>query len=142
MSADDRVRRIVAFWLAKAEAALASARSERAAGRHDFAANRAYYAAFYAASAVLLGRGKRFVKHAGLRAAVHRHLVKAGALDAEWGRAFDRLFESRQRADYLALAEVEAEEADKLIADAAAFVAEMRRLIEAEGRSTGKETAP
>lgn len=61
----------VSFWIARAEAALASARVEQEAGRDDFAVNRAYYAAFYAASAALLKRGHRFAKHAGVRSAVH-----------------------------------------------------------------------
>jgi len=102
--------RAVAFWLDKADTALASARSEHAAGRFDFAVNRAYYAAFFAASAALLHRGRRFAKHAGLRAALHRELVKSGTINAEWGRAFDRLFESRQRADYLEFVGFEAGE--------------------------------
>lgn len=97
MSRDAGTAKAVAFWLDKADAALVSARAEHAAGRFDFAVNRAYYAAFYAASAALLHRGRRFTKHTGLRAAIHRELVKSGAIDAEWGRAFDRLFESRQR---------------------------------------------
>jgi uncharacterized protein len=66
----------------------------------------------------------------GIRAcaAIHRELIKSGHLGPEWGRAFDRLFESRQRADYLAFGEFEAAEVDKLIADATAFVNEMHAL--------------
>ena len=63
------------YWLRKAGDALQSARSEAQAGRLDFAVNRAYYACFYAASAVLPRMGKKFVKHSGLRAAVHQDLV-------------------------------------------------------------------
>jgi uncharacterized protein len=121
--------RVVAFWLDKADAALASARAEQIAGRMDFAINRAYYAAFYAASAVLLHLGRSFSKHAGLRAAIHRELIKPGHVDAESGRAFDRLFESRQRADYLALCEFETGEAEGLIADACGFVSNLRSLV-------------
>lgn len=116
--------RVVAFWLDKADAALDSARAECTAGRTDFAVNRANYAAFYAASAALLHRGQTFTRHAGLRAAIHRELIKSGRVDAEWGRAFDRLFESRQRADYLAFGEFEPDEVKKLMADAASFVSE------------------
>lgn len=119
----------VAFWLSKAEAALASARSERAVGRFDFAVNRAYYAAFYGATGVLLGMGMRFAKHSGVRRAIHRDLVKAGRLPTERGHAFDQLFKSRQTADYLDFARFTPEEVDSLIAEAEAFVAEMRRLV-------------
>jgi uncharacterized protein (UPF0332 family) len=73
--------------------------------------------------------GRSFTRHAGLRAAVHRDLVKSGLIPAESGRAFDRLFESRQRADYLAFGRFEVSEAEKLITDAEAFVSAMHTLI-------------
>lgn len=120
----------VQHWLQKAADALESAHSEFRAGRFDFAVNRAYYAAFYAASAVLLAQGRHFVKHTGVRAAIHQTLVKPGLLDARLGRAFDRLFAARQRADYLALSDVPADEAASLAADAGAFVLAMRAFIE------------
>jgi len=129
VSPDDETAKLVTFWLDKADAALASARAERSARRIDFAVNRAYYAAFYAASAALLHRGRTFTRHAGLRAAVHSELIKSGHVDPEWGRAFDRLFESRQRADYLAFGEFEQGEVEKLMADAAGFVSEMHALV-------------
>lgn len=119
---------VVSYWFDKAEAALAPARSERLAGRPDFADNRAYFAAFYAASAALLAKGRRFVKHTSVRAAVHRDLVKSGLLAPELGRIFDRLFGSRQRADYLDLVRFEAEEVEHLIEEATAFVSELKRL--------------
>jgi uncharacterized protein len=126
---DEEAARVVAFWLDKADAALASARAERLAGWIDFSINRAYYAAFYAASAALLHRGRSFNRHSGVRAAIHRDLVKSGRIHAEWGRAFDRLFEGRQRADYLAFGEFEPPEAEKLIMDAEGFVGAMHTLV-------------
>lgn len=70
---EDVARRAVAeYWMGRADAALLSAASELAARRFDFAANRAYYASFYAASAVLLVAGRKFVKHSGVRGAVHQ----------------------------------------------------------------------
>ena len=128
MSERDDAGEVVSYWFDRAEAALASARSESLADRPDFAVNRAYFAAFYAASAVLLARGRRFVKHTGVRAAVHRDLVKTGSLAPELGRVFDRLFESRHRADYLDLVRFETEEVEQLIEEASVFVAELKRL--------------
>jgi uncharacterized protein (UPF0332 family) len=121
-------REVAEYWMRRADAALESAASEIAAGRLDFAVNRAYYACFYAASAVLLIAGRTFVKHSGLRGAVHRDLVKTGRLAPQWGKAYDRLFDARQTADYLMLAEVEAGEAEELLALASGFVGQMQRL--------------
>ncbi len=67
---------VIEQLLHKATQALDSAQSEFQADRLDFAVNRAYYACFYAASAVMLQQGKQFVKHAGLRSAIHRDLSK------------------------------------------------------------------
>jgi uncharacterized protein (UPF0332 family) len=121
--------RAVQHWLRKSADALESARSELLADRYDFAVNRAYYAAFFSASAVLLAHGRHFVKHTGVRAAIHQTLVKPGMLDPRFGRIYDRLFDARQRADYLALTETQAEEAASMTADATEFVVAMRALI-------------
>ena len=120
---------VIAYWRKMAWEALASAKSELGANRLGFAINRAYYACFYIASAVLLQDQQKFVKHSGLRAAVHRHLVKEGRLDAKWGKIYDQLFESRQEADYQELAQLEPEEAAELNRQAEAFVAEMEKLL-------------
>lgn len=129
MTVDEARQQIVEYWLRKADAALQSAHSEMHALRFDFAVNRAYYACFYAASAVLLAMGRKFVKHSGLRAAVHKDLVKAGRLDARWGKAFDRIFENRQFADYIELHRFQREQIEYLVKDAEGFVQEMARLI-------------
>jgi uncharacterized protein (UPF0332 family) len=120
---------VVTYWTDKAVEALASAESEHAAGRQSFAVNRAYYACFYALSSVLLGEDLRFVKHSGVRAALHRSLVKTGRLEARWGRFYDRLFENRQRGDYQELVTFEAEQVAEIVSQARGFVAEMRRFL-------------
>lgn len=65
--------------------------------------NRLYYSAFYAVSAALLDRQVSFMKHAGVRASLHRELVKTGLLEEKWGKLYDRLFEDRQEGDYMAM---------------------------------------
>ncbi|MBN1899928.1 HEPN domain-containing protein [Candidatus Sumerlaeota bacterium] len=42
----------------------------------DFAASRAYYTAFYCATAVLLNDGLDFSKHSGVIASIHQRFVK------------------------------------------------------------------
>ena len=69
------------------------------------------------------------MKHTGVRAAIHQTLVKPGLLDPRFGRIYDRLFDARQRADYLALTETQVEEAASMAAEASEFVAAMRTLM-------------
>ncbi|MGP1385381.1 MAG: HEPN domain-containing protein [Thainema sp.] len=120
---------VIEQLLHKAAQALDSAQSEFQANRLDFAVNRAYYACFYAASAVMLQQGKQFVKHAGLRSAIHRDLIKTKQLAPQWGKVFDRAFENRQAADYLILYTFETEQVEQLIQDTSGFVQEMQRLL-------------
>lgn len=53
----------VAALLARAKQSIEAARQLASGEYHDFAASRAYYAAFYAAKAVLLQDGLEFSKH-------------------------------------------------------------------------------
>lgn len=129
MTSEEARKSLVAFWLGSAEEALESARSESRAGRGRFAMNRAYYACFYAASAVLLHGGRKFIKHAGVRAAVHRDLVKAGAVAREFGETYDRLFTARQEADYGENVRFNDEKVQFEIVQAERFVSEMRRFL-------------
>lgn len=54
-------------------------------------------------------RGERFVKHSGVRAAVHRDLVKPGFLPQDLGRVYDRLFHDRQQGDHIEFVSFEAD---------------------------------
>jgi uncharacterized protein (UPF0332 family) len=114
----------------KASQALASARSERDADRLDFAVNRSYYACYYAASAALMKLGKTFVKHSGLRGAIHKDLAKPGRIEPRWGKVFDRAFANRHSADYMVMSEFEREQVDDLINESHGFVQEMALLLE------------
>ncbi len=81
----------------------------------DAAASRAYYAAFYAASAYFILQGKDFAKHSGVEAAVHRELVKTGVWPADLGRGYSRLVQLRTRGDYGGGRHVSESEADEAI---------------------------
>ena len=105
--------------------------SERllADGYADFAASRAYYAAFYAASALLLSAGKRFSRHSGVIAHIHRHYVKAGRLPVEAGKTLDALSDLRHVGDYGGPVHVDAPTAERAIASARQFVEAVRPLL-------------
>jgi uncharacterized protein (UPF0332 family) len=66
----------------------------------DAASSRAYYAAFYATSALLALEGQSYAKHTAIERAVHRDLVKTGKWPAAVGAAFSWLANLRHTADY------------------------------------------
>ncbi len=116
------------YWLEKADDSLASARLEYAGGHLAFSVNRLYYAAFYAVSALLVERGLTYGKHSAVRAAFHRELVKTGWISAAYGKLYDRLFNDRQEADYVAFVEFDQDVVAGEIDDVERFLAECRRL--------------
>jgi len=66
----------------------------------DAAASRAYYAAFYAVSALLALEGKSYKKHSAVESAVHRDLVKTGRWPESLGSDYSVLFDLRDKGDY------------------------------------------
>jgi hypothetical protein len=130
---DEATAQAVRYWLAKARECLTSADDEARSGRLSFAINRCYYAAFYAASAALLARGKRFVKHSGVRAAVHRDLVKPALLPEDLGRIYDRLFHDRQQGDYIEFVSFDAEEVRSTVGESRLLVGALEALAATTG---------
>lgn len=84
----------------------------------DAAASRAYYAAFYAVSALLAFKGVSFSKHTAIERAVHRDLVRTGLWPVEIGAGFSWLVTLRYTGDYGGEAHVQPEEAKTAVAKA------------------------
>jgi uncharacterized protein (UPF0332 family) len=137
MSPEEARDKNVADLLGSAADSLASARSEHAAGWLRFAVNRAYYACSYAASAVLLAEGRHFVKHTGVRAAVHQHMVKTARLSPIHGQTSDALFEARHEADDGASVTFKPDDVAQRITRAERFVEALKQMApRADGNST------
>jgi len=96
----------------------------------DSAVSRAYYAAFYAVSALFLLDGHTFVRHATVENAVHRDLVKKGRWDVELGAAFSALLLLRGVGDYGGMRHA-------TLTDARGAVEKARRILVAVARETG-----
>ena len=64
------------------------------------AANRLYYACYYAVSALLVANGLNSQSHAGSKTLLGLHFVSKGLLSNEYGTTFSRLFEIRHSGDY------------------------------------------
>jgi uncharacterized protein (UPF0332 family) len=104
-------------------------------GFDDFAASRAYYAAFYAASALLLCEGKKFSRHAAVQSAIHRDYIKSGRIPAEAGTVFDSLSDLRKVGDYGGLSHVASTAARDAIANARSFLDAVEPLLPPEVHS-------
>jgi len=124
-------REIIELWQ-RAQEALRATGTLLAAGFPDFAAARAYYAAFYAASALLLAEGKTFRSHRGVVAVLHRDYVRAGRLPMDMGRILSTLSDLRSVGDYGGAAHVSHAAANMALREAQQFLEAIRSLLPAE----------
>lgn len=92
-------------------------------------ASRAYYAAFYAASALLLNEGMDTSKHSGVIALIHQHFVKSGRLNKEQGRNLNWLFELRSVGDYGVSLHVVQQDAQRAVNIAEDFFEAVKALL-------------
>lgn len=128
MSAPEAPNARPAYWWQMAAESLASAESDAAMGRLHGAVNRAYYACFYALTAVLSAMGQACTKHTEARAALHRDLIRTGLLEVDYGRLYNTLYDARHTGDYREFVEFAAAEVDDWVAEASRFVARLQQL--------------
>lgn len=69
-------------------------------GYWEIVANRLYYAAFYAVSALLIHKGLTAQTHHGVMHLFGLHFIKTGVVDNRFGTLYGRLFSLRQTGDY------------------------------------------
>lgn len=120
---------IIKYWMEKARESMESAKSEFHAGRNTTAVRNLYYACFYALTAVLLKEERSFKKHTGVKAALHKDLIRTGIIEPDWGKFYNRIFDSRHEGDYQPLRTFDAEEVRLYLDQGAGFIAQMERLL-------------
>ena len=95
----------------------------------DSCASRAYYAAFYTATALLLRNEYKFRKHSGVVASIHERFVKTGKLDKKIGKDLNWLFELRSTADYGEIYHVGRDEASEAIKSAESILKVITKML-------------
>ncbi|VAW37404.1 hypothetical protein MNBD_CHLOROFLEXI01-1719 [hydrothermal vent metagenome] len=92
------------------------------------AVNRAYYAIFYAANALLTTKGLERSKHSGVIAAFRQHFVKSGIIDPEFSRYYGEAMSERHRGDY-EIEYMDHDSAERNLAHAERFVNEVENAL-------------
>jgi len=90
----------VQLYLDRAHQDLKAAENNLRQGFHGVAVTRAYYAMFYAASALLVSKGIARSKHSGVHSAFGEHFVKTGLIEVEYAKMLGHAFDSRIDSDY------------------------------------------
>ncbi len=128
MSPDDHIE--IQANLERAEQSIEAAGKLLSDGYCDFAASRAYYAAFYAATALLLNDGMEFSKHSGVIAAIHKRFIKTEKLEKQFGKDLNWLFELRSIGDYGVTIHIPEQEAKQAIEAARRFVQTVQLILQ------------
>ena len=128
MRAED-IQALIAYRLQRATETLEEARLMQNIGHWNTCANRLYYAAFYAVSALLVQDDHTASKHSGVKALFNQYYVKPGTVVKEIGRLYNRLFDLRQEGDYIDFVSLDAETVEPLVGATAVFVDTIWSLI-------------
>ncbi len=100
MLTEEERQAIVSYRLEKAENALKQVEANIANEFWDLIANRLYYAAYYAVTALLISENHETHTHNGVITMFGLHFVKTGKFTKEDHRLYQRLFTQRQTGDY------------------------------------------
>ena len=118
--------------LARARQALAEADLLISANQWNGAINRVYYAAFYAARALLALKRIDSSRHSGVIALFQEHFVRTGAVPSDVARALPQAFARRQRSDYGDFADAQAAEVQSLRGEVERFVGACEDVVNRE----------
>ncbi|ASJ08975.1 HEPN domain-containing protein [Thermococcus siculi] len=99
-------------------------------GFYRDAMSRAYYAMFYAASALLRAKGIITKSHRGVIAKFGLEFVNEGTIEAYYAKALSLAETLRERADYDATFRPTKDEAEELVEDAKRFVERIEKALE------------
>ena len=106
---------IVAYRMDKAEATISEAKQIFQLNYYNLTANRLYYAAYYAATSLLLYNGISSHTHKGAITLFQLNFVKTKILPNEDGALLRKLFGMRQEGDYEDFIDFDKEDVEPLI---------------------------
>jgi uncharacterized protein (UPF0332 family) len=99
LSQEER-RAVVEFRVEKAFRAYEQAKGVLGLKYWETIANRLYYAAYNAVSALLIANGDTAQTHSGVIHLFGLHFIKTGIISSDMGRLYHNLFTMRQTGDY------------------------------------------
>lgn len=120
---DDEVATLIKYRLEQAQTALNDAKFLLDGKRSPQSiVNRAYYAMFYAALALLQKIGKVPSKHTGVISLFDTEFALKGIFNKELSKSFHKAFELRQVSDYKTFKPISKEKAEETLNNATCFV--------------------
>ena len=100
---------------------------------YEVAVSRAYYAMFYAATALLASQGISRSKHSGVRAAFGEYFVKTGLIETEYAKMLGQAFDHRLDSDYNVSFAADRALAENVLNNAQRFVDQAEQYLQQAG---------
>jgi uncharacterized protein (UPF0332 family) len=122
-----------ALYIEYAREMLSAAAHNIAGGFYSSAVNRAYYAVFYAANALLTTQGISRSRHSGVIATFRQRFVKPGLIETEYGDIYGRIMDDRHVGDYDIEASIDPDRAQADLDEATQFVDRSERYLNERG---------
>jgi uncharacterized protein (UPF0332 family) len=93
------------------------------------AANRLYYACYYAVTALLIDYGYIAYTHRGTKGLMGKYFVSTNIISRDHNKLFEKLFDLRQNSDYGAWIIIDKSDIEPLLEPAEQFIATIEELI-------------
>jgi uncharacterized protein (UPF0332 family) len=116
--------------MTRAQEALQEADLLAGQGHYNTALNRLYYAAFYAARALLALNRLDSSRHSGVIALFQKHFVSSGIISDDVARVLPQAFARRQVTDYGDFTQATAEEVTQLREEIVRFLSACERMLD------------
>ena len=126
-------QREVSLYVEHAQEMLEVARHNLNDGFYASAVNRAYYAIFYAANALLSTKGLARGKHSGVISAFRQHFVKTGIIETAFSDIYGRVMDHRHTSDYDLTCSIEEKQIHEDLHDASKFAERVNQWLDKEG---------
>ena len=121
---------LIRYRLDRAAETLEEARLMLQTHHRHGAANRLYYACFYAVTALLLKHDLSRAKHSGVLALFNQHFIKSGRIPLEMGKFYARVYENRMESDYADTVALDLSSVEDDLAQAQSFIRLIAALID------------
>jgi len=121
-------KEIVKFRLKKATDTFAEVPVQMENNFYITAANRLYYACYYATTALLINDGYEAHTHSGVKTLLGLHYINRDKMDKSFGKMYRQLFNLRQTGDYEDWINIEEDDIKSFLKPAEKFIDEIQNL--------------
>ena len=129
---NEHIKTLINYRLDRSKESLKAAKILLENNMLTSAMNRIYYSMFYSVQALLLLHETSFLKHGQVKGYFNREFINKDIFPKDFGRLYNKVFEYRQKFDYIDLVIPEPDMISAYTGSAENFIEEIEKYIEKE----------